>query len=155
EFAVLLGEAACAVDRVDDPQPGSDVRHCRQRRRGFLRAQGIFGKSLVKVLENDLLSLPVRIGGDVSRGVGNRLKACVLLHKMPAGQVSRRERRFQFALVHFGSGLADYASAWLATAGGPLSTPANSLNSRYCKCRYRSLPASSSRCSPAASILPW
>ena len=88
ELAVLASEAACAVDRIDDPEPGTGVCGLGQRLRSFLGAEGIAGEESVQMGQDDLLRLAIRFRGNVRRRVGDRLEVGVLLEDGLAGEVS-------------------------------------------------------------------
>jgi len=55
------------------------VRRLAERAGGFLGAQGVAGKGLPQVLQNNFLRKPVGFGADVSRRVGDDLEAGVTL----------------------------------------------------------------------------
>src|SRR5262249_5119608 len=74
ELIVFSSEAACAVDRVDDPCSRAGLRHLSKQLHCFFRTQRIVGKSGVQMLENYYLGLAIGISGDVGRSVANDLE---------------------------------------------------------------------------------
>ena len=92
ELAVLASEPACAVDWIDNPEPLAGVSGGLHGCRCFLRAQRIVWKRLADRFQDDLLRLPIGIGGDVGGGIRDDLKTGIFLHQMcarPAGGIQR------------------------------------------------------------------
>src|SRR5262249_36067464 len=113
-FAIFPREAASAVDWINDPQPFADVRHGGKGGRALLGTEGVFGKSPVKMVEDQLLCPPVGCGAYVRRRVRYGLEALVVFEDQPAGSCRRFQRRFQFALERHGVDSQRQPSNWLA-----------------------------------------
>src|SRR5262249_13274432 len=123
-------ETTRSVDGVDDPQAlGVRGAPC-DRGRGLLGAIAVAGEMLLQMLQDDFLRALVGRGGDFRRGVGNRLKACVFVEKGFGGQFHGRESDILF-VRH----VIPYIGPLTSTGAGPIGSPANSLNSRYCRWR--------------------